>query len=161
MIMRTIMIISILIICLVCCCKPLKEAKRVSKNFAKEYTGIDTLIKVNGYYYREDNTGLRLPIVFSKYSEFQMFRYGNFKTHEELQNAISRLEPCKGNYAIVGDTIKVEWTEYYELWSHSIYVNHYLIVNDTTLRQIWYSCKTCKDSKYDTDENHDYHFVKY
>ena len=138
----------------------LREAKLVLENFAKEYTGLDTLIRLDGYYYRKENTRLILPIVFSENSDFKKFRYG-FNTHEELQNAISLLKPSYGNYTIVGDTIKAKWVEYHDLWSCSIYANHFLIVNDTTLRQIWYSCETCRDIQYDTDENSIYHFVKY
>ncbi len=82
-----------------------REAKRVKK-FTKAYTGLDTLIKIDGYYYYEyyEDTELRITsFIFSKNGEYK--RSGFFKTHESLQNIIN-LRPYNGNYTIVGDTIK-------------------------------------------------------
>jgi hypothetical protein len=148
-------------ICFVSCCN-VREALLVSKNFSKEYTGIDTLIRIDGYYYREDSIGLRLPIVFFNNREFKIFRH-RFKTHDEIQNTINSeiVTGKKGSYCINNDTIKVKWIVKHELCKYGIFLNYFLIENDTTLRQIWYSCESCQERKYDTKTNDIYRFYEY
>ena len=50
-------IFMLITVCVVSCVCNKREARRI-KNFEKKYTGLDTLIRIDGYYYREyfDNT---------------------------------------------------------------------------------------------------------
>jgi hypothetical protein len=152
------------------------EAMRVSKNFPKEYTGLDTLIRIDGYYYMEDSTGVKLPFFFSKNGEFKIFSLGKMKSHEELQRIINSFIPFDKNYTVLGDTmfqshngnytlsgntINIKWTRPYALGHYRVYSEKYLIVNDTTLRQIWLYSTPFNDKKCDTVTNDLYHFYEY
>ena len=124
-----------------------QEAKRVSENFAREYTGIDTLIKIDGHYYREDGTGFGSPFMMSNNGEFQVFRTiseNHIQIQEDFKDVKSRLAARgRGNYTLSGDTIKVSWALPYQTRCYEIFSEQYLIVNDTTLRRIWSLCETC------------------
>jgi len=155
--------LTLTIICFALCCRNLREARNVSKNFSKEYTGLDTLIKLDGYYYYEDSTELCFPLVFSKNSEFKTL-FSRFKTHEELQNIIRRSEIGNyGTYTLVGNIINVKWASRYNPGCYEIFSEQYVIENDTTLRLIWHLCETCEtySTKRDPIRNDIYKFFKY
>jgi len=161
------LVFILIIVCFVSCWN-YQKAMRVSRNFSKEYTELDTLIRIDGYYYKEDSirfayedsAGLKITsLIFFENGEFK--RYGYSKTHEELQNIIvSRLEEKNGSYSIQGDTIKTKWVLRYGLFAYRIYESYFIIENDTTLRQIWYSCDYAGD-KTETKTNEIYHFYEY
>ena len=159
-------IIALITISFVSCGPNWHEAMLVSKNFKGEYTGLDTLINLSGYYYKEDSirfnyedsASLKIaPLFFSRNGEFKM--YGYFKTREALLSAIS-LRSYNGYYTIVGDTIKVKWVSRYNLNNYDIFSGKYFIENDTTIRHIWFSCETC-ETKRDPVRNEIYRFFKY
>ena len=137
-------------VCFVSCGSNVREAKRVSKDFTREYTYLDTLIRIDGYYYREDSAGLGGPFMVSNNSEFQILhvRYKNhIQIQEEFRNDKSdKSGKGKGNYTLSGDTIKVRWALPYQIWCYDIFSQQYLIVNDTTLRRISHLCETCNSS---------------
>ena len=141
------------------------EAMRISKNFIKEYTGLDTLIRIDGYYYMEDSTSVISPFIFSNDNTFQISpgRY-NHKNHayiqKGLQEDIGTRWMCKGNYNLLGDTIKTKWVIPYALGGYYIYSGRYLIVNDTTIRRIWRSFESPVE-KSETETNDIYHFYEY
>jgi len=138
----------------------------VSKNFAKDYTGIDTLIRIDGYYYRENISESKSlsPFILSKNSEIQAFFF-IFKSHEDIKQYISsQSKPFYGNYVLMGDTIKIRWAEKYDLGSYRIFSEQYVIVNDTTLKKIWFLCETCDNPdgrKIDSTRNEIYKFFKF
>ena len=137
--------------------------KRVSENFPREYTGLDTLIRIDGYYYHEDGTGLlHEPFIVSNNREFHIL-YGQYKNHNRIQEKFRDDTPTgrgKGNYTLSGDTIKVRWAMPYQFKCYDIYSGEYVIENDTTLRQIFLLCETC-DTKRDPVRNRIYKFYKY
>ena len=116
-----------------------------------DYTGLDTLIRLDGYYYHEDIFGTQSPspFVLSKDGKVEVFFF-TFKTHEEIQNSINRSKAYYGNYILANDTIKIKWKEKYNLNSYYVFSEKYIIVNDTTLRRIWFLCETCE--KYKNEE---------
>lgn len=136
----------ILIIICLASCRGFVEAMRISKNIG-EYTGIDTLIKIDGYYYLEDSSGLNTPILISKDGEFYVFPAGRMASHIEVQEYISRVKRIlrEGSYTISGDTINARWTRRIGLVSYLIFSEKYVIVNNTTLRLIWFECETCEE----------------
>jgi hypothetical protein len=138
-----------------------QEAKRV-KNFIKKHTGLDTLIRIDGYYYYEYYEGAELRItsfIFSGNGEFK--RFGFFRTRESLQSTIN-LRPFNGNYTIEGDTIKTIWVSKFQMGMYDLFEEYFLIENDTTLRQIRYSGKMCPNGKtFDRTVNEIYKFYKY
>lgn len=136
------------------------HAMRISKNFPKEYKGLDTLIRIDGYYYREDSTGLHQPFFFLKNSEFKMYYVGRLKTHGSVQSIINSLEPSSGNYTLSGDTIKTTWVVPYALGHYKIYSEKFLIVNDTTLKRIWKYYEYATE-KHGIETNEICHFHKY
>ncbi len=130
----------------------------ITKNFERKYTGLDTLIRLDGYYYYEyydidnnynkyqeyykDSISLFIrTIIFSKNSE--VIRLQSVRTHKEIQNLIDESNyPSRsfyGNYTIKNDTINVELalclSPRFKFYSNSDEI--YLIENDITLRRIW------------------------
>jgi len=130
-------------ICLVSCGRNLWEAKRIIKKYDREYTEIDRLIRIDGYYYKEDSIGLNWPFMLTDNGKFRLFR-ARFDSHSRIQESfIENKYLEKGSYSLSGDTIKIRWAFRYDLGAYEIFSAQYLIVNNTTLRQIWYLCETC------------------
>ena len=160
-------------VCFVSCgssnniCNP-REAKRIMENFAREYTGLDTLIRIDGYYYHEDDTELRTPFMVSNNGEFLIFHV-IFRNHNRIQERFRNEKSEKsgkgrGSYTMSGDTIKVRWAMPFQIGCYDTFSQQYLIVNDTTLRRIWHLCETCETSngeKRDPLRNEIYKFYKY
>lgn len=141
-----------------------RTAKNVSENFSREYTGLDTLIRTDGYYYHEDSTGLNSPFMMSNDREYYTL-YVQYKNHIQIQegfrNKSDKSGRGKGNYTLSGDTIKVRWAMPFQIGCYDIFSQQYVIVNDTTLRQIFHLCETCNGEKRDPVRNEIYKFYKY
>jgi hypothetical protein len=133
------LIFALMTICLTSCGSYPREAMQI-KNFKKEYTGLDTLIRIDGYYYYEYYVGLELRITlfaFSKDGEFK--RFNAFDTHKELQSTLNDPKFWRGeygNYTIVGDTIKAKLTRRFQIISYDLFEEYFIIENDTTLSRI-------------------------
>jgi len=164
--MRKEMIFIMLITCFVSCGRNFYEAKYVSKDFTREYTGLDTIIRIDGYYYREESTGkVGGPFIVSSDRKFQIL-YVIYENHIRLQERLSnnKYPLSNGSYTLLGDTIKVRWALGYDLGSYEIFSEQYLIINDTTLRRIWSLCETCEKhdgKKREPVKNEMYKFYKY
>ena len=160
--MRKHLIFIFVTICLVSCVN--REVRRISKNFPRVYTGIDTLIRIDGYYYYEDITGLlNTPIIISNDGGFLRFRGGWMENHVEVQEYIERVRRLEtgGSYTLSGDTIKARWADKYELVSYHIVSAKFVILNDSTLRRIWLECETCENGKPDKTRNDIFKFFPY
>jgi len=46
--------------------KTYRAAKEISRDFERKYTGLDTLIRLDGYYYYQDSSRGVQPIFFKK-----------------------------------------------------------------------------------------------
>jgi len=137
------------------------EAMRISKTFPKEYTGLDTIIKIDGYYYLDDSIGIGAPILISNNRKIQFFA-GRYLSHIEIQEELKHNKSSwTGSYILKGDTIKVQQVRAYDLTSYDIFSIHYLIMNDTTLKRIWHFCETCDKKKHDPIRNDIYKFYQY
>jgi len=137
-----------------------KEAKYVLGNFSREYTGLDTLIRTDGYYYHEDNTGLlHGPIIMSKNGEFQT-HYAILKSHNQIQEWLRKYDSQKGkgSYILSGDTITVKWAMLFQFNCYNVFSGQYIIENDTTLRLIW---QESRNSQRNPVRNEIYKFYKY
>jgi hypothetical protein len=159
-----------ILICFTFCCPPnFIKVKHIIKNFPKEYTGLDTLIRIDGYYYSEDtleiaytdSMGVEVErFLFSKNGKF--VSPGYYRTHEEVQNYINydKLNKLKGSYSINGDTIQTKWIMCYDWGYYYIFTEKYIILNDTTLksvgRSIEYPCH-----KKEIEKNKVYNFYEY
>ena len=139
-----------------------KEVLLISKNFMRENTGLDTLIRIDGYYYNEDSTWLRAPFIISNNKEFQIY-FVRFESHKEIQEILGNKNfISNGNYTLLGDTINVQWIGKYGFRSYVIYSEQYVIVNDTTLRRIWFSSNANNSTRTrDPLRNDIYKFYKY
>ena len=158
-------------ICFVSCgnnnniCNP-REAKRIMENFAREYTGLDTLIRINGYYYNEDSTRLISPFMVSNNGEFRVLHV-RYENHIQIQEKFRNNSPTargRGSYTLSGDTIKVRWAEPFQIGCYIIFSQQYVIIDDTTLKRIWHLCETCEtnDGKNrDPKRNEIYKFFKF
>jgi hypothetical protein len=139
-----------------------KEAKHVLKDFSREYTGLDTLIRIDGYYYHEDSGGLRGPFIMSKHGELHVL-YVQYKTHIEIQEKFrddTSTGRGRGSYTLSGDTLKVRWAMLFQWDCYDVFSQQYLIVNDTTLRQIE-TCRRNERGERNTTRNEIYKFYKY
>jgi len=139
------------------------EAKNVLENFSREYTGLDTLIRIDGYYYREVNTEVNgSAFIISNNGEFRIL-YVNFKNHIQIQdgfrNKSDKSARGRGNYTLSGDTIKARWAMPSQFNCYDIFSEQYVIENDTTLRQI--SQEIHDGKQRDPVKNEIYKFYKY
>ncbi len=160
--MRKHLIFIFVTICLVSCVN--REVRRISKNFPRVYTGIDTLIRIDGYYYREDSMGLlNEPIIISNDGGFIRFPVGWVENHLEVQEYIERVRRLEtgGSYILSGDTITARWANKLDLATYYIYSAKFVILNDSTLRRIWAVCETCDDNKPDDTRNDIFNFFQY
>jgi hypothetical protein len=140
----------------------------VLNNFSREYTGLDTLIRIDGYYYHDDGTKLRVPFTLSNKGEFYIL-CGQYNNHIQIQERFKDEKSDKsgrgrGSYTLSGDTITVRWAESFQYDCYNIFSQQYLIVNDTTLRKIWDLCETCESSdgtKRDPVKDEIYKFYEY
>jgi hypothetical protein len=125
------------------------EVKRVLNNFSREYTELDTLIRIDGYYYHEDSTRLRTPFMLSNNGEFYIL-YVQYQNHIQIQERFRDDTPVskgRGSYTLSGDTITVRWAMPFQYDCYDIFSQQYLILNDTTLKRIWHLCETCNGEK--------------
>jgi len=144
--------------CAVSCVCNKREARRI-RNIAREHrvTGLDTLIRIDGYYYREyfditevvreyrpDNRFRITYAIFSKNGGYKGM--GFYRTHEELQDHVNS-RPFDGYYIIVGDTIKARLSMKFQLGMWHLFEVHYLIENDTTIREIRSKSTACPDNR--------------
>jgi hypothetical protein len=147
-----------------------KEAKRVLKDFSREYTGLDTLIRIDGYYYHEDGTRVPSPFMLSNNGEFHILHV-RYENHIQIQEDFRKGKSDKdksgrgfGHYTLSGDTIKAGWAMLFQYDCYNIFSQQYLIVNDTTLKRIWHLCETCSSNgggKRNPTRNEFYKFYKY
>ena len=150
---------TLMTVCVVSCVCNKREARRIRK-VAKEYryTGFDTLIRIDGYYYREhfDITEVvrehypdnRFRITWIIFSKSGGFKGGDsfFRTHDELQD-YANSRPYNGYYTVVGDTIKAKGHRKFQLGMWNLFEVHYLIENDSTIRRILTTTIACPDNR--------------
>jgi hypothetical protein len=133
------------IICLLLCysCNGYKEARQITNHFPKQYNGVDTLIRIDGYYYGiyGDFLGSR-PFILSENGEYSG-TLGRFDSHDQIIAFFSEYYPKirNGNYQVVNDTITVNTTAKYGPWSYDIIKYVFVIQNDTTLERVYFSYK--------------------
>jgi len=138
-----------------------REAKQVLENFSRAYTGLDTLIRTDGYYFHEDSTGLlHEPFMMSNNGELHIL-YIQYKSHIELQEKFKNNTPTgrgRGSYTLSGDTIKVRWAMLFQFNCYNVFSGQYVIENDTTLRLIW---QESRNGQRNPVRNEIYKFYKY
>jgi hypothetical protein len=128
-------------------------------------TGIDTLIRIDGYYYREESTGLGGPFMVSNNGEIQIF-HAILKDHNRIQENFKneKSHRGRGNYILLGDTIKVRWALPFQTGCYTIFSEQYVIIDETTLKRIWSLCENCDPpnaKKRDPVRNEIYTFYEY
>jgi len=139
------------------------EAKQVLENFSREYTGLDTLIRIDGYYYQEVNKEVNgAAFMLSSNGEFYIL-YVRFQNHIQIQegfrNKSDKSARGRGSYTLSGDTIKVRWAMPFQFNCYDIFSQQYVIENDTTLRLIRQELHDGKQR--DPVRNEIYKFYKY
>ena len=139
-----------------------KEAKDVLENFSREYTGLDTLIRIDGYYYHEDSAGLlHEPFIMSNNGELHILHV-QYKNHNRIQEKFRDNTPTargRGSYTLSGDTINVRWAMPFQFNCYDVFSEQYVIENDTTLRKIWQESRNSE--QHGSVKNEIYKFYKY
>jgi len=137
-------------------------AKQVLENFSREYTGLDTLIRIDGYYYQEVNKAVDgAAFMLSSNSEFHIL-YIQFQNHIQIQEKFGNNTPSsrgRGSYTLSGDTITVRWAMPFQFNCYDVFSQKYVIENDTTLRLIRQELHDGKQR--DPVRNEIYKFYKY
>lgn len=140
---------------IICACKNYRLAMDISKNYSREYTGIDTLIQINGYYYQsieESNS----PFILTTYGGYYKY-FARFACLNQFNNYIKINPPknrsTRGNYKIFNDTIRAKWISKYDWASYDIFEEHFVILNDTTLKRVFFAVKRLdrKESQIDPE----------
>ena len=136
---KIILYIFILAIVVYSCSLNYNAARDIKDRYSREYTGIDTLIQINGYYYissKEANS----PFVLTTYGGFYKY-FAKFACHDNFQDYISNVYPSstRGNYKISNDIIKAKWVSKYDLGIYDIFEEHFIILNDSTLARYYWS----------------------
>lgn len=117
-------------------CVNYKTASQII-NHPSGYTGIDQLIRIDGYFF-EESQNVYSPFIFwdnGKHTKY-FFRFGS---HKEIHENLDFLEPGKGYYTISNDTITVRWVRSYNRFSYHAYEEFFVIINDTTLNRVHYT----------------------
>jgi len=153
MYIRKYLIFILLALCIVSCINFWK-AKHVSRPLSKEYTRLDSLLRLDGYYYHEDRGQVVTPFRISNNGEFFIVFARLSGGHDLAQEWFKRNSFFyRGHYVLSNDTIKVRWASRFDLMSYNIHSWQFVIKNDTTLQLIWRLCETCH--KYDGRKEHD------
>ena len=139
--MRKYLILIFTAICLTFCANH-REVRRI-RNFVEAHTGLDTLIRIDGYFYRSDSIWLNLPFILLDNGRVYTTN-GRFSTHNQIQEFFNHSPNRRRNayYTLSNDTIKIRSASRFDFMSYDIFLTKFVIVNDTTLRQIWHVCET-------------------
>ncbi|MBZ0242434.1 MAG: hypothetical protein K8F24_04400 [Bacteroidales bacterium] len=140
--------------CLLLCygCPGYKEARQITMQFPWKYNGIDSLIRIDGYYYGLYGDSLGRPFILSDNGEYTGTLF-KFDSHGEIIAAYHEIYPYirKGNYQLINDTITVSTASKYGPWSYDIIKYIFVILNDTTLERIYYSHVRVEDTSVSRD----------
>jgi hypothetical protein len=117
-----------------------REARQITVHYPREYTGIDTLIRIDGYYCGIYKGHFSRPFMLSENGEYtgNLARYAS---HDQIIADFNEFYPkiSKGNYQVVNDTITVNTTAKYGPWAYDIIKYVFVIINDTTLERVYSS----------------------
>jgi hypothetical protein len=123
-------------------CNGYKEARQITNHFPRQYNGVDTLIRIDGYYYGIYDDHFGRPFILSENGEYSgsLSRFGS---HDQIIEYFNEFYPKirNGNYQVVNDTITVNTTRKYGPWSYDIIKCVFVIIDDTTLERVYYSFK--------------------
>jgi len=147
----------------------LQEVRRVTENYTSEYTGLDTLIRIDGYYYRVDSTGAVNGASFKVSNEGNFhILYIRYNDHTKIQEGfrndrILRSARGIGGYTLSGDTIKARWARRFQPGGYDIFLQQYVIENDTTLQLIWQLFEPCMSDgrEHNPVRNETFRFFQY
>jgi len=117
-------------------CVNYNTAKKVI-NHPKEYTGIEQLIRIDGYYF-ESSEDVYSPFILKSNGGYLRYFF-KFHSHDSFIDNASFLRSSKGSYTISNDTIKIIWANGFDMFSYHIHEEHFVIINDTTLNRVFYS----------------------
>jgi hypothetical protein len=154
-------IFSVLALVFVSSCVNYDKAREI-KNYPREFTGIEQLIRIDGYYFYQDTESIVFPFVFTNDGEYLLLPTA-FNNHEEFhhflqQNFNPRITsyPESGIHTIKNDTIKTRRISKYEIWSYRYIERDFIALNDSTLQSI--SVNVNGESY---SSGHLYHFYPY
>ncbi|WP_079555909.1 hypothetical protein [Alkalitalea saponilacus] len=114
--------------------------RSITRDFPREYNGIDTLIRIDGYYFGLCDDYLCRPFIITDRNEFKG-RLGKYYSHNQIVAGFHEFysKMRTGNYNVVNDTITVNTVAQYGPWSFDILKYVFVIHNSTTLERIYSS----------------------
>ncbi len=136
---KNILYIFILAIFVYSCSLNYNTARDIKERYSREYNGIDTLLKIDGYYYESSEESFS-PFVLTSYGGFYKY-FVKFDSHADIHGFINDVypPPFRGNYKISNDIIKAKWVSKYDLGKYDIFEEHFIILNDSTLARYYRS----------------------
>lgn len=130
--------ILILLIFLFTGCNNYIAAWRIKYNYSKEYNGVDTLIRTDGYYYEKCIPDVCMPTVFLPDGSF--FRIGarflGLSVVEATIKERGMTKNARGNFFIRGDTLIAQSVVEYQITCYDLYETYYVIEDSITLRMV-------------------------
>ncbi len=116
-------------------CVNYHAAWKIRKKYDKAYNGVDTLININGYYYRECPPDVCTPTIFTEHGGY--YSVGSrFHWHGDIYKAFERYKPTgneHGHYVITNDTIIVQYVFRYQPTCYVLYESYFKIMDEETL----------------------------
>lgn len=125
---------------LLCSCWNYSKMAQITKSIPQSYNGIDTLIRIDGYYFGLCENYLCRPFILSENGEF-IGNNARYNSHDYVVAYFQEFYPSikRGSFHIKDDTITVNTTSKYGPWSYDIIKYVFIILDDTTLERIYYS----------------------
>jgi hypothetical protein len=134
-------------------CWNYNEMVSITRNVPQEYNGIDTIIRIDGYYYNLCGEKFCRPFILSNQG-YYIGMLARFHSHDDIISDFYELYSTKkrGNYHITNDTITVNDTSKYGPWSYDIIQYVFVILDETTLERVYYSYTRVDDTTVNTDK---------
>jgi len=126
-------------------------AMDIMHNYPKHYNGIDTLIRIDGYYFFYKDSLVVGPTFFYPDGSLRLI-HGTFTSHKDVQNYLLKNFPIniKGHFFVNNNCVKSKRVFRYDVLCYDLYEEIFLIKNDTTLLRV-YEYTTASEQKVNTD----------
>jgi len=136
--MRNILLFFILLFTLLGC-RNYNVAYQIKNKYPRQYTGLDTLIRIDGYYFEECSYDICAPTIFQPDGSFYCIgmKYMGFKHFESTITNNKITANNQGYYTIRGDTIIVKEVFEYQSTCFDVYERYYIIIDSVTLHLVY------------------------
>lgn len=114
-------------------------AREIKHKYPKHYNGIDTLIKIGGYYFNKCENSKCGPLILNA-NGAAFYVNGKFDSDAKIAEHLNSYFPNVrgvGNYNLQNDTLFIRWADRFDLMSYVIFEAKFIIHNDSTLIRVY------------------------